>query len=94
MTLLSRLHCLRRLFLTVWMLAAHQHMTRHPHWVRPQPPKREQVAHLLLFRLIHQCLQHRAVRHLHHPQANFVGGPQLIAVGVLPDRLVKMLKER
>jgi hypothetical protein len=34
------------------------------------------------------------VRHLHHPQANFVGGPQLIAVGVLPDRLVKMLKER
>jgi hypothetical protein len=33
-------------------------------------------------------------RRLHHPQANFVGNPQLIAAGVPPDRLEKMLKEK
>jgi hypothetical protein len=34
------------------------------------------------------------VRRLHHHQANFVDNPQLIAAGVPPDRLGKMLKER
>jgi hypothetical protein len=34
------------------------------------------------------------VRRLHHPQANFGDNQQLIAVGVSPDRLGKMSKER
>ena len=94
MSPLSRLQCLHRLSLIVWMLVAPRRMTRVPRRVRPQLLKNEQAAHLHQSEPILLCPWHKDVRHRHHPLANFVDGPQLIAAEVSRDRLVKTLKER